>query len=197
MIMWDERYNTEEYVYGTKPNDFLVSVIDQVPRGRVLCLGEGEGRNAVYLAKQGSTVMAVDSSSVGLAKATKLADENQVLIETLVADLANLTIEPASWDCIVSIFCHVPSAVRRELHRKVVGGLRPGGALVLEAYTPAQLQLRTGGPPSEDMMMTLSSLRRELEGLVFKHAIELERDVFEGKLHTGRGAVVQLVAIKP
>lgn len=195
--MWDERYNTEEFVYGTKPNDFLVSVIDQVPRGRVLCLAEGEGRNAVYLAKLGCTVLAVDSSSVGLAKAKKLADENQVRFETLVADLAGLVIEPAGWDAVVSIFCHVPSAVRRELHRKVVEGLRPGGVLVLEAYTPAQLKLRTGGPPSEDLMMTLSSLRRELEGLVFKHAVELERDVIEGKLHTGRGAVVQLVAVKP
>ena len=127
----------------------------------------------------------------------KLAQANKVRIETLVADLANLTIEPERWDAVISIFCHVPSGVRRELHRKVAGGLRSGGVLVLEAYTPAQLKLGTGGPPSEDMMMTLSSLRHEFDGLVFKHAVELERDVIEGKLHTGRGAVVQLVAVKP
>ena len=195
--MWDDRYTTEEYVYGTKPNDFLVSVIDRIPRGHVLCLAEGEGRNAVFLAKQGCAVLAVDSSPVGLAKAVKLAQANKVRIETLVADLANLTIEPERWDAVISIFCHVPSGVRRELHRKVAGGLRSGGVLVLEAYTPAQLKLGTGGPPSEDMMMTLSSLRHEFDGLVFKHAVELERDVIEGKLHTGRGAVVQLVAVKP
>ena len=195
--MWDDRYSTEVYVYGTKPNHFLVSVIDRIPVGRVLCLAEGEGRNAVYLAKQGCTVLAVDSSSVGLAKATKLAQANKVRIETLVADLATMAIEPESWDAVISIFCHVPSAVRRELHRKVARGLRSGGVLVLEAYTPAQLKLGTGGPPSEDMMMTLSSLRHEFDGLVFKHAVELERDVVEGKLHTGRGAVVQLVAVKP
>jgi len=195
--MWNDRYSTEDYVYGTTPNDFLVSVIDRVPRGRILCLAEGEGRNAVYLAKQGCSVLAVDSSSVGMAKAQKLAAKADVRIETMVADLADLALAPAAWDAVVSIFCHLPSAVRRELHRKVVGGLRRGGVLVLEAYTPAQLKLRTGGPPSKDMMMTLDSLRQELAGLVFEHAVELERDVIEGKLHTGRGAVVQLIAVKP
>jgi SAM-dependent methyltransferase len=194
--MWDERYNTGEYVYGKRPNDFLVSVSDRIPRGKVLCLAEGEGRNAVFLARQGHQVLAVDSSHVGLEKAKKLAGENNVHIDTQVVDLAHLEIQPEQWDGIVSIFCQVPSRIRRELHRKVVTGLRPGGAFVLEGYTPAQLKLGTGGPPDEDKMMTLDALRQELSGLEFKHAIELERDVIEGKLHTGRGAVVQIVAMK-
>jgi SAM-dependent methyltransferase len=195
--MWDERYSTEEYAYGTAPNDFLRSVADRIPKGKILSLGEGEGRNAVYLAGLGYSVLGVDSSAVGLGKAGKLAAARGVRIETLVADLTGYDIQPGGWDGIVSIFCHLPSASRRVLHRGVVAGLRPGGAFILEAYTPAQLQFRTGGPTSADMLMTLKSLKTELQGLVFEHGTELERPVVEGRYHTGRAAVVQVLARKP
>lgn len=195
--MWDQRYSAEEYIYGKQPNDFLLSVIDQIPKGRVLCLAEGEGRNSVFLAEQGCDVLAVDSSSVGLAKAKKLAGERGVEIRTVHADLADFDISAEYWDAIVSIFCHVPPAMRAELHRKVVAGLKPGGLLVLEAYTPKQLSFGTGGPPVAELTMSLASLESELKGLEFIHALECERDVIEGHLHTGRGAVVQLLAIKP
>lgn len=194
--MWDVRYSDPEYVYGTAPNDFLVSVAAQIPKGKVLSLAEGEGRNAVYLAELGYKVLGVDASAVGLGKAQRLANERDVTIETRVADLATFNIEPEAWDAVVSIFCHLPSGIRGSVHRKIVAGLRPGGVLVLEAYTPAQLALKTGGPPTEDMLMTLDKLRIELEGLQIIHARELERDVIEGKFHTGRGAVVQVVAVK-
>lgn len=194
--MWDQRYNTDEFVYGTQPNDFLASVSGRIPGGRVLCLAEGEGRNAVYLAQQGHQVLAVDKSAVGLAKAERLAAAGGVRIETRVVDLARFEFEPGSWDAVVSIFAHVPSILRRALHRGVVSGLRSGGVFVLEAYTPAQLLLKTGGPPDADMLMSLAGLREELAGLDFRHALELEREVVEGKLHTGRGAVVQVLAVK-
>ena len=195
--MWDVRYNDPEYVYGTEPNDFLVSVVDQIPKGRVLSLAEGEGRNAVYLAGLGYEVLGVDASQVGLAKAQQLAQQRGVTIDTQVVDLADFQIKPESWDAVVSIFCHLPSGIRSSVHHRVVAGLRPGGVLVLEAYTPTQLKLKTGGPPTADMLMTLDTLRQELDGLHFTHAMELERDIIEGKYHTGRGAVVQVVAVKP
>lgn len=194
--MWDERYDTEEFVYGREPNAFLAGVSGMMPPGDVLCLAEGEGRNAVFLAKRGHRVLAVDSSAVGLAKAARLAEESGVRIETVTADLADFVIEPGRWDAIVSIFCHLPPDIRLPLHRQVVKGLRPGGLFVLEGYTPAQLALGTGGPPSAELMMTLAELREELAGLEFLQAGELERDVVEGRLHTGRGAVVQIVARK-
>jgi len=194
--MWDVRYSTSEYVYGTAPNAFLASVTDQIPKGKVLSLAEGEGRNAVFLAEQGYKVLGVDASVVGMTKAQRLAEQRDVTIETRIADLANFTISPDSWDAIVSIFCHLPSGIRSSVHRKVVAGLKPGGVFVLEAYTPAQLLLKTGGRPTADMTMTLTGLKKELDGLRFIHARELERDVTEGKLHTGRGAVVQVVAVK-
>lgn len=195
--VWDARYSTEEFVYGTEPNAFLVSVSDRLPRGRVLCLAEGEGRNAVYLAQRGCRVLAVDASAVGLQKARRLAGERGVHIDTEVADLADFPIESDSWDAVVSIFCHLPRQVRQNLHRRVVAGLRPGGVLALEAYRPEQIRHGTGGPASADMMPSLAELTRELRGLEFERAVETERDVIEGRYHTGRGAVVQLLACKP
>lgn len=199
--MWDERYSDDDYVYGTEPNTFLAGAIDHIGcdgrHGRVLSLAEGEGRNAVFLAERGCAVTAVDASRVGLSKAEKLAASRGVSIDIIHSDLAHLEIEPDSWDAIVSIFCHVPSRMRAQLHRKVVAGLRPGGVLVLEAYTPGQLALKTGGPQDVDMTMTLQQLQAELQGLVFDHAEELEREIVEGKFHTGRGAVVQVIAHKP
>ena len=195
--MWDQRYNTAEYVYGTDPNDFLANVIAEIPKGRTLCIAEGEGRNAVFLAEHGHDVVAVDSSAVGLHKASQLAAERGVQITTVVADLAEFEIEPDSWDACVSIFAHVPPAIRRPLHRRIVEGLRSGGILVLEAYRPEQIELGTGGPPVPDLTMTLNALRDELDGLIFRYASELERDVVEGRYHSGKGAVVQVIAVKP
>ena len=195
--MWDERYSEAGFAYGTEPNAFLVSVNEQIPRGDVLCLCEGEGRNAVYLAKQGCQVTAVDASSVGMNKAQQLAIQQGVKIQTIVSDLEHFVIEENRWDAIVSIFCHVPAALRAKVHQQCVAGLKPGGVLVLEAYTPKQLEYKTGGPAHEEMTMNLTALHEELKGLHFSHAFEIDRDVIEGKYHTGKGAVVQIVAHKP
>ena len=195
--MWDQRYQSDDFVYGKEANGFLREACRGLNRGRVLCLAEGEGRNAVFLAEQGHTVTAVDSSAVGLEKAQRLATERGVQITTEVADLANYKIEEKSWDIIVSIFCHVPPRIRTNIHKSAVRGLRPGGAFILEGYTPAQLNLGTGGPPVSELMMTLAELKQELTGLDLEHALETEREVIEGSLHTGRGAVVQIIARKP
>lgn len=195
--MWDERYAGDDYAYGTGPNDFLVDQASRIAPGPVLCLAEGEGRNAVWLAGQGHAVTAVDASCVGMAKAQRLATAREVRIETLCSDLAQFEIVPGAWSAIVSIFAHVPPDLRRLVHRRVVDGLCPGGVLILEAYTPEQLRFGTGGPPVAEMNMDLAALEAELAGLEFEFARELERDVFEGQYHFGRGHVVQLVARKP
>lgn len=195
--MWDERYSVDDYVYGRAPNDFLLEKTAELKEGRALCLAEGEGRNAVHLARRGFSVTAVDRSSVGLAKAERLAGEYGTTIETIVVDLADYTIEETAWDTIVSISCHVHPDLRKRLHREVVSGLRVGGTFLLEAYTPHQLDFGTGGPRSAELMMDLDSLRRELDGLEFIHSKELVRDVREGVYHTGASAVVQVLARKP
>ncbi len=191
--MWDERYSQPGFVYGDQPNEFLVSAAANIPPGPVLCLGEGEGRNAVFLAGLGHRVVAVDQSAVGLAKARQLADSRGVVIETVQADLARFAIEPVAWAGIVSIYCHLPTAIRVPLYQAVVRGLRPGGVFLLEAYTPAQLGRDTGGPQDVDMLVSLADLSVELAGLEFSHAVETEREVREGTYHTGLAAVVQVV----
>jgi SAM-dependent methyltransferase len=191
---WDERYSKPGFAYGTEANDFLASVAERIPHGPVLTIGEGEGRNAVFLAGLGHEVLAVDQSEVGLAKARRRAEERGLRVRTQVADLADFPIEPGAWAGIVSIFCHLPPAIRIPLHAAIVRGLRPGGVFILEAYTPRQFGRGTGGPPSPEMMVSLENLTTELAGLEFLHAQELEREVREGAYHTGLASVVQLVA---
>lgn len=194
--LWDHRYATEDYLYGTHPNDFLVSVADRLPLGRVLCIAEGEGRNATYLASLGHDVTAVDFSSTALAKATRLAQKRGTEIETRVADLAEYDYGTERWDTVVSIFCHLQPVVRQRVHRSIVESLKPGGLLVIEAYTPRQIDFRTGGPPSAELMVTLEGLKHELEGLEFVIGREIDRRVSEGSMHTGCSAVVQVLAAK-
>jgi SAM-dependent methyltransferase len=194
--MWDERYGTEEYAYGTTPNRFLEENVNSIPKGKILSLAEGEGRNAVFLARQGYSVTAVDASLVGLNKARKLAEANAVSVEFIHADLADYGLGENKWDGIVSIFCPLPSSLRKRLYKKVEAGLRRNGVFLLEAYTPSQLKHGTGGGNSLDVMQSAKTLSLELAGLKFKHLVELERDVIEGTYHTGIGSVVQAIATK-
>ncbi len=194
---WEERYRTDEYVFGTEPNDFLRQHAPILVGPRVLCLAEGEGRNAVFLAEQGFEVSSVDLTEAGVAKTRRLAAERGVTVDAIVGDLAQYSLGRDRWDSIVSIFAHVPPTVRRDLHRRVVEALRPGGVLLLEAYTPDQLGRGTGGPQVPELTMSLAALRDELAGLEFEHGVEVVRDVVEGPGHTGEGAVVQVIARRP
>jgi SAM-dependent methyltransferase len=197
MSQWNERYSIDEYYYGTEPNEFLKAHASRIPtHGKVLCLAEGEGRNAVYLASLGYQVTAVDGSKVGLEKLQKLAKLRGVSVEAVVADLAEYTIEPGTWDAIVSIWCHVPKTLRESLHLNSVRGLKTGGVFALESYHPRQLEFKSGGPPSAELMMTSDALREELEGLDFEVLREIDREVKEGPGHQGRSAVVQALAVK-
>jgi SAM-dependent methyltransferase len=198
MTSWDERYAASSYYYGTAPNEFLYERFSVIPPGgEVLCLGEGEGRNAVFLAERGYRVMALDQSVVGLNKAEQLATAKGVSIATVAVDLERYRIEPGRWDGIVSIWCHLPRSLRAAVHGQVLAGLKPGGIFFLESYTPAQIAYGTGGPPSVDLLPSLAELRPQLEGLDLVHAIERERIVQEGRGHTGLSAVVQIIARKP
>jgi SAM-dependent methyltransferase len=195
--MWNERYGSPGYAYGTEPNDFLASVASRIPPGRVLSIADGEGRNGVFLATLGHEVTSVDASSVGLAKAQRLAAARGVHITTVVADLADYAIAADSWEGIVSVFCHLPPALRQRVHRQVVLGLSPGGLFVLEAYSVRQLLHGTGGPASAELLPTLGALRTELAGLELLHAVEIEREIHEGVHHDGLSAVVQVIARRP
>lgn len=195
--MWDERYGSDGYAYGTDPNDFIRAQAHLIPeRGRVLCVAEGQGRNAVHLAELGHDVTAFDQSIEGVKKARALAEDRGVSVRFVHADAREFDVGEACWDAVVSVFAHMPPEIRQDLHRRLVNGLAPGGVLLLEAYAPAQAERDTGGPPDPALCMDLDTLRRELAGLEFEIARALEREVVEGAYHTGMAAVTQIVARK-
>jgi len=194
---WDERYGGAELTYGAEPNDFLRDMAPRIPPGPVLGLGEGQGRNAVHLATLGHPVTAVDQSPVGLARARELAASRGVTLHTVVADLAEFDLEPTSWSGIISIFCHLPPALRQSIYPRCAAALAPGGVLILEAYTPDQLEYGTGGPREPDLLSTLVELRDLLPGLELEIGREVVREIHEGAHHHGLAAVVQVVARKP
>lgn len=197
MTDWDARFAEPEFAYGKEPNGFLASVADRIPPGPVLCLAEGQGRNAVHLARLGYEVTALDRSAVGLSRARELAAERGVHITTTQADLSDYAIQPGAWAGIVAIFMHLPQPLRSRVYRAAAAGLRPGGVLVLEAYRPAQIALGTGGPHDPAVLPTLEEIAADLEGLDLEIGRETERDVVEGKYHRGRAAVVQVLARRP
>lgn len=192
--LWESRYGTDDYVYGTDPNDFLVEAIAGRSTGRALCIADGEGRNGVYLASLGHAVTSVDLTEAGMTKAARLAQSRGLELETIVADLADFDFGSDRWDLIVSIFAHTPPPIRARVHRSIAPALTPSGLFVLEAYTPDQIGRGTGGPPVPELTMTLEGLRSELVGLEILSGIEKVRPVIEGPGHTGDGAVVQVTA---
>jgi len=189
---WNQRYSGDRFVYGTEPNSFLAGHSGLLT-SPVLSLSEGEGRNAVFLASLGLDVLGVDISSVGLEKARQLAQSRGVRIRTQVADLATYEPEEGCFGAVVSIFAHLPGAIRLRLYPLIARSLRPDGVIVLEAYAESQLSRDTGGPKAADMLMTVEKIRREfptLEPIVLR---EVERNVAEGEAHTGMASVVQFV----
>ncbi|MBB5986106.1 class I SAM-dependent methyltransferase [Sphingobium lignivorans] len=198
MQSWDERFGQADLAYGDGPNDFLAEQVGALTPGNCLCIAEGQGRNAVWLASQGFAVTAMDQSPVGMARARALAARQGVALATETGDLSTWDLGEARWDNIVSIFGHLPAALRRDVHARVVKALKPGGTFLLEAYTPEQIDMPgRGGPDVKEMLADLATLREELVGLDFVLAREIHREVNEGLYHHGLSAVVQIVARKP
>ena len=191
---WDERYGGDVYAYGREPNEHLRAEAARIPSGPVLCLAEGEGRNAVFLAERGHDVTAVHFSREGIRKTELLAKERGVSVRAVLADLATFVPERSDYAGVVAIFAHLPPDVRKRVHGWVASALRPGGVFVLEAYTPAQLAHGSGGPKNPELLMTLDGLRAELAPLVIDVGREVEREIHEGAFHGGPSATVQVVA---
>jgi SAM-dependent methyltransferase len=193
--MWNERYASEGYIYGTQPNSFLAENA-KLLISPVLSLGEGEGRNAVFLASLGLDVLGVDGSEVGLAKAGALAMSKGVVIRTEAADLAIYEPTENFYGSVISIFCHLPSVIRQRLYPLVERSLKPGGIFLLEAYTKEQLVRNTGGPKDPDLLMSRLDLEGEFPNYDVILSQEIEREVNEGEYHTGLASVVQFIVRK-
>lgn len=197
--MWNERYAGDAYYYGTEPNDFLATQAHRwQPGQRVLCLAEGEGRNAVWLAQRGLDVTAVDLSDVGLDKTRRLAATRGVAVTTVQADLGDHDLGREAWDGVVAIFAHLPSALRQRVWPRIAPALRPGGWFVAESYAPGQEQRSTGGPRDVDMLPSADTMTAAFgDVLVTEHLWSGERDVREGQGHRGLALVTQYVGRRP
>ena len=196
---WDDRYGHPNHVFGYRPNDFLKQQARLLrPGSRVLCLGDGEGRNGVWLAQQGHDVVSLDFSRVGLDKAEALAAERDVTLETWHLDLADWVDLPdpdVPWDAIVSVFVHLPQPLRGRVAATATRQSRPGAVLILEAYTPAQPALGTGGPKDPALLLTGRDVTADWEGWRLDVRL-VERRIFEGMGHQGLSSVVQALGLR-
>jgi SAM-dependent methyltransferase len=190
---WDARFAEAGYAYGTEPNDFLREVLPDLPHvpggGDALSLCEGEGRNAVFLARHGFRVTAVDFSAVGLAKARDFAARQGVSIETVQADLAQFDPGQNRWDLVIAIFAQPPAPVRRRLYAAMARALRANGRFVLETKAVAGADADERYPGVEILVRELSPLRLDI-------AREGERLIAEGRYHTGTTRTAQILACK-
>ncbi|HQR69870.1 MAG TPA: class I SAM-dependent methyltransferase [Burkholderiaceae bacterium] len=193
---WNRRFDTDEFLFGVEPNAWLREHARLLPpRGRVLCVADGEGRNSVWLARQGFEVEAFDIAEVGVAKARRLADSHGVAVDFQVSDCDAYAWPQARFDGVAAIFVQFADpAQRKRLFERIVASLRPGGILVLQGYTPKQLDYRTGGPPFASHLYTPQLLRDELAALEILELREYEADVAEGSGHCGRSALIGLTA---
>lgn len=193
---WNQRYREPGWAYGTEPNEFLAAEAGRIPFGDVLCLGEGEGRNAVYLAGQRYCAFAVDQSEVALTKAQRLASERGLTIQTQVVDLETFDMGRNRWQGITSIFVHLPAELRRDVHRRAVEALVPGGVILLEAYAPGQEKLGTGGPKEPSLLYALDDVLHDFADIEPLFAKLVTRTIHEGRHHNGSGVVVQFLGRK-
>ena len=197
---WNKRFDTPDYIFGRAPNEYL-----QTPAKRylkkgdtVLCVADGEGRNSVWLAKQGMQVDAFDLSEVALKKAVALAKEEVVHVQFSLASTEAWDWQPNQYDAVVGIFIQFADPVMRpRLFAQMVSTLRPGGLFIIQGYTPKQLEFKTGGPSILEHLYTEDMIRTLIDDLEPIDLCLYEKELSEGPKHTGMSALLGLVARKP
>lgn len=202
---WSERYRNagEDYLFGTEPNLFLAHRAALLKNGRnALAVADGEGRNSVWLAEQGLDVTAVEISPVALEKARRLAAGRGVSVRFVLDDMLSGHWPPVefenAFDWVVGIFIQFAGPAERERQFAAMKkATRPGGCVLLQGYTPKQLDFRTGGPSAVENLYTGTLLKEAFAGWTIEELVEYEADVAEGVAHKGRSALIGLLARKP
>jgi SAM-dependent methyltransferase len=195
---WEARFAAPDYIFGTAPNAFLAAQKPLLPKsGRALSVADGEGRNGVWLAEQGLDVLAIDFSPKALAKARSLAQARHVALTTELADVTAWNWPVATFDVIAVIFTQFANpAERKAMFDGICKALTPGGLLLMQGYTPRQLQYGTGGPKQIENLYTRELLEHEFGGFSEIRIEEHDCELHEGSAHAGMSAVIDLVARK-
>lgn len=193
---WDERYSEPGLAYGSDPNLFIKSFLDKHEPGRILFPAEGQGRNAIYAASKGWEVDAFDYSEIGRMKALKEADGAGVMINYWIEELQSFSPESSIYDAIALCYVHLPDTERRPFYQALIDALKPGGLLVMEAFTRAQLAYRSGGPKSEDLLYSEEIVKDDFRSLETVFIQELKTKLNEGKYHVGEAHVVRYIGRK-
>lgn len=197
---WNERFDKEEFIFGKEPNEYLVKCAARYlqKNNKVLCIADGEGRNGVWLAKQGMQVVGFDASDIALAKAKQFAKENQAEVEYLFSDTDSFDWQANTFDAVVAIFIQFADpAMRERIFQNVYQTLKPGGIFILQGYTPKQLDYKTGGPSAIEHLYTEESIQELAKDFEVLELVSYEKVLNEGARHSGMSALLGLVAKKP
>ena len=196
---WNARYAIPDYLFGEAPNEFLVRAASQIkPRGTVLCVADGEGRNSVWLAEQGFAVTAFDFAENAIDKACGLAKRRRVSVDHRLSDLEHWDYEAARYDALVAIFIQfLAPETRNALFDRMQSAVLPGGVFVLEGYRPEQVDYATGGPPRRDHMYTREWIEARFAGWEILSLDLYDVEIREGRAHSGMSALIDVVARRP
>lgn len=193
---WNDRYSQEEYVYGKQPNRFFTECLTAMKPGKILFLGEGEGRNAVHAAKSGWKVDAMDGSESAREKANRLATDEKVEIKYFVEDLADFAPKENYYDVVVLIFLHLPENLRTRTHSTAQKALKPGGYIILEAFEKNQIDNTSGGPKNIDLLYNFEDIFSDFRDLDLKKFEKANPFLDEGPLHQGKAATIRFLGEK-
>jgi SAM-dependent methyltransferase len=196
---WQTRYATADYAFGKAPNYFLSGCKPLLPKaGKALAVADGEGRNGVWLAEQGLEVTSIDFSPAAQIKARALAAERRVAVTFIEADMHTWPYPDAAFDVVVEIFTQISTPAERAVKwAGIRRALKPGGLLILQGYTPKQLDYGTGGPKAQENLYTRAMLEQAFGDFRELQIVEEERELHEGASHAGMSAVIGLTGRKP
>ena len=196
---WNERFNKAEFIFGKEPNEYLVEQASKYLKknDKVLCIADGEGRNGVWLAKQGMQVVGFDASDIALSKAKQFAQDNQVQVEYFFSDTDSFDWQANAYDAVIAIFIQFADpAMRERIFQNAYKTLKSGGVFILQGYTPKQLEYKTGGPSLLEHLYTEEMIRDLCRDFEILDLSCYEKELNEGARHAGMSALLGLVAQK-
>src|SRR6056297_738202 len=193
---WDERFDSDEFIYGDRPNTFFAEQLQQIPSGRLLLPMEGEGRNAVFAAKLGWDVEAFDSSKVGIQKAKQLAGKKEVDFSYTHCIIEEFPFPKERYDVVAMVFAHLPPDIRPEVHQKIEQIIKPGGQLIVEFFHPDQLGRSSGGPKILDMLYSPELIQKDFPQIKFQHLNRVIEILKEGSHHQGEAILTRGTGVK-